>query len=277
MTDLDVLRLYHFLLVAFSMPEFQEKCRVTAIDRLAPDIYRLTAHAPLIAGAARPGQFVMVRVAERYDPLLRRPFSIHQQSAEGTIGLLFKAIGRGTDILAGVDVGESLDLIGPLGRGFDLARNRPVCIIGGGMGIAPLYFLARRLLISDRQPALDQVLLGARNREELALLAGEFRELGYPVQTATDDGSMGHHGFIPDLLDAVLPAVSQVYTCGPHPMMKTIVKMCSQADVPCQVSLETHMACGLGACLGCTVLGAEGNYVHVCKQGPVFHAGEVAW
>ena len=259
------------------MPEFQEKCRVASIDQLASDVYRLTVQAPLIAAAAHPGQFVMVRVADRYDPLLRRPFSIHQQSSDGTLGLLFKTIGKGTDILAGVAVGELLDLIGPLGRGFDLERERPVCIIGGGMGIAPLYFLAGQLLLSDRQPERDYVLLGARNREELSPLVDDFIDLGYPVQTATDDGSMGQHGFIPELLAAVLPTVSRVYTCGPHPMMKTIVKKCRQADVSCQVSLETHMACGLGACLGCTVSGADGNYVHVCRQGPVFYGGEVAW
>jgi dihydroorotate dehydrogenase electron transfer subunit len=259
------------------MPEFQEKCRVASIDQMASDVYRIVVHAPRIVAAAYPGQFVMVRVADRYDPLLRRPFSIHQQSSGGTLGLLFKTIGKGTDILATVAVGDSLDLIGPLGRGFDLERKRPVCIIGGGMGIAPLYFLARQLQLSDRQPERDHVLLGARKRDELALLAGEFVDLGYPVQTATDDGSMGHHGFIPDLLDAVLPAVSRVYTCGPHPMMKTIVKKCHQADVSCQVSLETHMACGLGACLGCTVPGVDGRYVHVCRQGPVFYGGEVTW
>ncbi len=259
------------------MVEFQEKCRVASIDQLASDVYRLVVHAPLIAGAAHPGQFVMVRVADRFDPLLRRPFSIHQQSSGGSLGFLFKTIGKGTDMLAHVVVGDSLDLIGPLGRGFDLERERPVCMIGGGMGIAPLYFLAKQLLLNDRQPEMDHVLLGARNRGELALLAGEFVDLGCSVQTATDDGSMGQHGFVPDLLDAVLPAVSRVYTCGPHPMMKTIVNKCRQADVSCQVSLETHMACGLGACLGCTVSGADGKYVHVCRQGPVFYSGEVAW
>ena len=127
------------------MVEFQEKCRVVSIDQLASDVYRLVVQAQLITAAAYPGQFVMVRVADRFDPLLRRPFSIHLQSSDGTLGLLFKTIGKGTDLLATVSVGDSLDLIGPLGRGFDLASGRPVCIIGGGMGIAPLYFLAKRL------------------------------------------------------------------------------------------------------------------------------------
>jgi len=259
------------------MSEFQEKCRVTAVDCLAPDIYRLSVHAPRLSAAAHPGQFVMVRVADCFDPLLRRPFSIHNQSAEGTISLLFKDIGHGTHILAGVREGDSLDLIGPLGRGYDLAGNRRVCIIGGGMGIAPLYFLAKRLLRGERPPERDYILLGARNRDELGLMAEEFTGLGYPVQTATDDGSFGYHGLIPDLLDDLLSFVDRVYTCGPYPMMKSVVDKCRQADVPCQVSLETHMACGLGACLGCTVAGVDGKYVHVCKQGPVFYSGEVAW
>ncbi len=259
------------------MPEFQEKCRVAAIDRLAADIYRLTIHAPLIAGAAYPGQFVMVRLADRFDPLLRRPFSIHQQGVNGTVCLLFKVIGKGTEMLSQVAVGDFLDLVGPLGRGFDIACEPPVCLIGGGMGIAPLYFLAKRLLASNRSAQTNHVLLGARNRDELNQLAGEFTDLGYSVKTATDDGSMGLHGFVPDLLDAVLPEVNRVYTCGPYPMMKTIAAKCQQVDMDCQVSLETHMACGLGACLGCTVPGRDGKYVHVCKQGPVFYGEDVAW
>jgi dihydroorotate dehydrogenase electron transfer subunit len=259
------------------MPEFQEKCRVSSLEQLSTDVYRLIVQAPLIAAAAHPGQFVMVRVADRFDPLLRRPLSIHQQSSDDSIGLLFKALGTGTEILADIDRGDFINLIGPLGRGFDLAYEHPVCMIGGGMGIAPLHFLARRLLTSKRIPGQDHVLLGARNRQEVGLLADEFRSMGYTVQVATDDGSMGHHGFIPELLDSVLPSVSRVYTCGPSPMMKTIVGKCQLFDVVCQVSLEAHMACGLGACLGCTINGAEGNYLHVCKQGPVFYGGEVAW
>ena len=259
------------------MPEFQENCRVTAIEYPAPDVCRLAIHAPLITAVAQPGQFVMARVANGYDPLLRRPFSIHQQFADGTMVVLFKIIGRGTQLLADLEKGDEVDLIGPLGRGFDLNCQQPVCLIGGGMGIAPLAFLGKRLAAFGRDLSRDYVLLGARNREELKPLAEEFTGLGYPVLSATDDGSMGHHGFIPELLNQVLPKVERVYCCGPHPMMQSIVKKCRQADVICQVSLETHMACGLGACLGCTVAGRDGNYVHVCKQGPVFYSGEVSW
>ena len=259
------------------MVEFQEKCTVTAIEQTAVDVYRIALHAPLIAAAAQPGQFVMVRVADRYDPLLRRPFSIYHTSSNDTIELLFKKLGKGTGLLANAAKGDFFDLVGPLGHGFNLSTDAPVCMTGGGMGIAPLYFLAKQFQATGRDTQKDYVLLGARNRDEITRLADDFLALGYTVKTATDDGTMGHHGFIPDLLDGVLPEVSMVYTCGPHPMMKNIVKKCHTAEIACQVSLETHMACGLGACLGCTVAGAGGDYLHVCKQGPVFKSGEVAW
>ncbi|MCI5222965.1 MAG: hypothetical protein D3924_09895 [Candidatus Electrothrix sp. AR4] len=173
-------------------------------------------------------------------------------------------------------VGEELDLVGPLGNGFDLSSVLPVCLIGGGMGIAPLLFLAEQLRSGGRQVGKDYILLGARTKDELAPLADEFSALGYAVHLATDDGSVGHNGFIPDLLDFVLPKVSRVYTCGPHLMMENIVGKCQRAEVDCQVSLETHMACGMGACLGCTVTGKEG-LVHVCRQGPVFNADQLGW
>ena len=247
------------------------------MDQLAADVYRITLFAPAISDAAQPGQFVMVRVVDQFDPLLRRPFSIHQRCADGSLRLLFKVVGKGTDILASVQVGDLLDVIGPLGRGFTLHSQGPVCLIGGGMGIAPLGFLARELQKNERECGSDHVLLGARNREEVRLFANEFSALGYSVQVATDDGSMGHHGFVPELLAEVLLEVGQVYTCGPYPMMRTVALQCREADVACQVSLEARMACGLGACLGCTLPGVKQQYVHVCRQGPVFPAGEVAW
>ena len=259
------------------MVEFQEKCSVLSSERICEDIHRLTVHAPEITAVATPGQFVMVRVSSQLDPLLRRPLSIHQCFDDGTLGLLFKTVGRGTAILAEMKSGDSLDLLGPLGRGFNLDVSGSVCLIGGGMGIAPLSFLAGRLQAAGRNSSEDFVLLGARNRDELALLAEEFTRLGYTVETATDDGSMGLHGFVPQLLDTVLPEVGQVYTCGPWPMMKTVARKCARASVACQVSLEARMACGLGACLGCSLPGTGENYIHVCRRGPVLAAGEVAW
>jgi dihydroorotate dehydrogenase electron transfer subunit len=259
------------------MPEFQEKAPLLLKETITDEIFRFTLHAPSIAGAAHPGQFVMLQITEGFDPLLRRPFSIHQASADGNIQILFKIIGNGTRQLANVSVGEKVNLLGPLGRGFSLNRSDKLCLIGGGIGIAPLYFLAKRLLQSGISPEYDYVFLGSQTKEEVSLLSDEFFDLGYTVITATDDGSFGHHGFITDLIDPILPEMERVYTCGPFPMMRLVALKAMAADTACQVSMETHMACGLGACLGCTITGADGNYIHVCKQGPVVSAHEVAW
>jgi len=259
------------------MPEFQEKSTVVTREQLTAEVVRLTLHCPRISAAARPGQFVMVRAGETLDPLLRRPFSIHKVTHDGNLAILFKVIGKGTRLLATAAPGSKLDVIGPLGRGFVPDPAGPHCLIGGGMGIAPLSFLAHQLLTAGGSHANPPVLLGAQTQAELLLLAQEFNELGYPVLTATDDGSLGHQGFVTDLLDSLLPQVRQVYVCGPMPMMRTVAAKCKNAGVACQVSLEAHMACGLGACLGCTVPASGGGYRHVCKDCPVFSAEEVLW
>jgi dihydroorotate dehydrogenase electron transfer subunit len=126
-------------------------------------------------------------------------------------------------------------------------------------------------------PGFCRVLLGGRSSDEILFLTAEFTRLGYLVETATDDGTLGHRGLVTDLLPPSLPLMKQVYVCGPHPMMAAVAGMCREAGVACQASLEAHMACGLGACLGCTVHGTETLYRHVCKHGPVFNAEEVAW
>jgi len=259
------------------MTEFQEKSPVLKREQLTRDVIRLTLQAPKIAENAQPGQFVMVRPGTMLDPLLRRPFSIHSVSEEGTVSILFKVIGKGTAMLASLSQAMEADLIGPLGRGFDLSRSGPYCLVGGGMGIAPLYFLARKLMQDKTKLANPPILLGAQTQTELMLLAEEFNELGYSVLTATDDGTLGHHGFVTELLDDILDQVHQVCVCGPIPMMRTVAAKCRQAGAACQVSLETHMACGLGACLGCTFPASSGGYIHVCKDGPVLDADEVLW
>lgn len=273
----DIKPTYYLIPPVFSMPEFQEKSPVRGREQLTPDVCRLTLHAPKIAEHARPGQFVMVRAGATLDPLLRRPFSIHKATGDGLVTILFKVIGKGTRLLAAASESTEIDLIGPLGRGFDTTVAGPHCLIGGGMGIAPLYFLAERLMRAGRQAANPPVLLGAQTQAELMLLAEEFTELGYAVLTATDDGTIGHHGFVTELLDDILQEVQQVYVCGPMPMMRTVALKCRAAGTACQVSLETHMACGLGACLGCTYPASGGGYLHVCKDGPVLAAEEVAW
>jgi dihydroorotate dehydrogenase electron transfer subunit len=256
-------------------------------EEITEDIFRLTLMAPEIAEAAMAGQFVMVRASNDLGPpLLRRPFSIHQAAADGRIRILFKAVGKGTRFLSGLRTGDTLSLVGPLGRGFRPPnQSESICLVGGGMGIAPLFYLAQQILLASPQPKDIKVLLGAATAEELAVLLADFAALGVNVFAATDDGSLGHHGLVTDLLRDNLnhDIPWHVYSCGPHLMMGAISRYCADQQWPCQVSLESLMACGISACLGCAIRGAQPAansgrpYLHVCKDGPVFEAGEVAW
>ncbi len=238
--------------------------------------------APDIAPAAQPGQFVMVRIGDNNDPLLRRPLSIHHATRDGLLQLLFKVVGRGTELLAHLKVGEKLSVLGPLGNGFSMGDPRKACLVGGGLGIAPLYFLASRFIqqasCGTGPSVMPRVILGARNREELEPLVLDFQNLGVEVLAATDDGSMGYHGLVTDVLRKLnLGAECEVYTCGPRPMMAAIHHFCQKENMACQVSVETAMACGMGACLGCAVPVKEGGYKHACSDGPVFASRELLW
>lgn len=260
------------------MSEFQENSIVRLVERLTDTIYRLTLFAPRLSNAAEPGQFVMAACGPSLDPLLRRPFSIHDVNQDnGCLQLLFKVVGQGTRLLSTLQVGDSVSLLGPLGQGFKRMPKGPVCLVGGGMGIAPLLYLAKRLTEQSALKSTCAVLLGARTRTDLHFLEPAFRALGCSTYLATDDGSLGHHGLVSDLLPAALSGMRKVYVCGPLQMMATVARLCQAAQVPCEVSLETHMACGLGACLGCAIPAGPNQYKHVCKHGPVFAAEEVVW
>lgn len=260
------------------MQIFQQKAEIVRTEKLAEDICRFTIKAPAIAAASKPGQFVMLRTGEGLDPLLRRPFSVHQAAADGVLQVLFKIIGKGTQGLARLRDGGQIDVLGPLGRGFVHDGGHDHYLVGGGIGIAPLLFLAGRLL-ENNAPAAITVLLGARTKSEVAPLADEFAAIGLKVRTATEDGSQGQEGLVTDIMSGGKnknPVM--VYACGPYPMLRAVAGICRKQGWGCQVSLETIMACGLGACLGCAVSRADMNgYVHVCKEGPVFDADEVAW
>jgi len=261
------------------MARYQLSATVTARPQVTGDIVRLALLAPAVSQAATPGQFVMVRSAVALDPLLRRPFSVCRVNGDGTLEILVKVIGQGTRGLAALKVGDQVDLLGPLGHGFVMPDHGRACLVGGGIGAAPLLFLAQKL--GERLPASDiQVLLGARTGAEAMALALPFRDLGLPVQLATDDGTAGHHGLVGELLAALTSGAfpTQVYACGPHPMLAAVARISTDRGWPCQVSTEAIMACGLGACLGCAVPRNGGRgYLHVCKQGPVFEAGELQW
>ncbi|MEW6276115.1 MAG: dihydroorotate dehydrogenase electron transfer subunit [Bacillota bacterium] len=253
-------------------------------EKLAADCYRISFISPEIAGLARPGQFLHVRINPGLEPLLRRPFSVHAVNQRtGEIALLYRVVGRGTRLLAQKKKGDLLDLIGPLGRGFTLpAAGQNVALVAGGIGIAPLYFLLQTLAGAGNSP---DVLLGARTAGEL-FLASEVRELAgkAAVLAATDDGSYGHRAPVTELLAKLLAEkkVEIVYACGPAAMLKVVASLLEQYGVDGEISLEERMGCGVGACLSCVCKmrdkkGQDVSYRRVCLEGPVFKAREVVW
>ncbi len=277
---------------------YQTRAKLIKNIEVIKNCYRIVLLCPKIAKEALPGQFLQVKVSNSSKPLLRRPFSIYRvrhktqdtrhknKEALGQVEILYEVLGLGTQILAQRKIGEYLDVIGPLGNGFDYRsayRLPPTAIlVAGGMGVAPLVFLAEKL--TGHKDTRTQghkiiVLVGAKTKKQL-LCADELKQLGCDVRVSTDDGSKGFKGKITDLLNNILSTIdyrlSTIYACGPRPMLKEISRLAKQYDLPAQVSLEEHMACGIGACLGCVVNTIDG-YKRVCKEGPVFQAREIVF
>jgi dihydroorotate dehydrogenase electron transfer subunit len=260
------------------MSQYQENATIIRFEQLTDTNIRLTLQTEEIAAAAKPGQFVMIRTGKSKDPLLRRPFSIHQTSSSGRIQILFKVTGRGTALLAHCKEGETLSVFGPLGHGFKIDPGKAACLIGGGMGIAPMLFLAKRICQVKMDTDTDLIILGGRTRSEIEPLLSDFHFLDIGVMVATDDGSYGRHGLVTDVMKTIsLPNNCIVYTCGPEAMMKEVFRQCRKTKIECQVSVESVMACGMGACLGCNIAAKNNRYVHVCSDGPVFNAEDLEW
>jgi dihydroorotate dehydrogenase electron transfer subunit len=241
---------------------------VVSSREVAPSIFELVVRAPQIAAAAKPGQFVHLRVRESFDPLLRRPLSIGFVEG-GTIGLLYRLLGHGTRILSEAVAGEPLDLLGPLGSPFTLHADRPAVMVAGGLGIADFPFLAEQLRAAGC-PRMD-LLYGARTEPELAWLERVQAE-GAAVHPTTDDGSMGHQGPCTDLLPALVGGARvppAIYACGPEPMFRAILRLITDPTVPIQLAHEQRMGCGFGACIACSVETNQG-YLRACTEGPVF-------
>jgi dihydroorotate dehydrogenase electron transfer subunit len=257
----------------------QIKTRILHNKAIQKHYFRLIMKAPQIVNSAKPGQFVNIRLTDTFEALLRRPFSIHKVKGEN-IELLYEVVGQGTEILSQKKPGEYLDVIGPSGNGFALPLTPyPLpLIVAGGMGVAPLVFLANQLRAESSELRVI-VLIGARTKKQI-LCEKEFKELGCDVRISTDDGSKGFKGKAVDLLKHLLSAKSQepstIYACGPRPMLKEIAVISKRYNLPAQISLEEHMACGIGACLGCAV-NTKGGYKRVCKEGPVFSGDEIIW
>ncbi|ARP49805.1 MULTISPECIES: dihydroorotate dehydrogenase electron transfer subunit [Caproicibacterium] len=246
-----------------------EICPVLARQQLTADIFSLTVSAPKLAPLAKAGQFAQIRIPGK---VLRRPISICGIGPD-TLRFVVQVRGEGTQQLSEVRPGDSLDILAPLGNGFpqQMAEKRAV-FVGGGIGVPPL--LGAATAFSGEKTAV----LGFRSREAV-ILADDFTAAGCRVHLATDDGSAGFHGLVTGVLQTL--SFDVCCACGPLPMLRAVAALCAERKVPCWVSMEQRMACGVGACLGCAtaLYRPDGSqyYGHVCKDGPVFPASRIAW
>ena len=259
-------------------------------------------HAPALATGARAGQFVHVRPGDFSGLILRRPFSFNTvDPATGVLTIHFRAVGRGTDWFTHLRPGDQVDMLGPLGRPFEVdPRNRHLLLVAGGLGIAGVRMLADEAIRDGRQVVL---LFGAASAADVYPSSLLPDEVEYVV--ATDDGSLGHHGFVTDLVPDYEAWADQAFACGPSPMLAALARQAAgrrarlgvaklgrkrgggRVDPPgssaarrkafLQVSMEQNMGCAVGACLGCVVMGASGQPQRVCREGPVFAVDELDW
>ena len=238
--------------------------------QLNKDTFLLGLEADL--GEWRPGQFVMVKVSKGLEPFLRRPFGI-LTAERGRVDIYYKVKGTGTQAMSTLLPGAKVDLLGPLGNGFPECPDEGAPImVAGGTGLPPIMALARSL-------GRGELFLGARDSVEIPLI-DEVRSLaGVSTEFATEDGSLGHKGFITEILRARLDrdaTNAMIYACGPLGMLKAVAQLAAEYAVPCMVSLEERMGCGFGVCAGCVVTTVEGQK-RVCKEGPVFNAQDLTW
>lgn len=251
--------------------------RVGSIEEPTDEIFKMTVESEYIAKNAIAGQFVNVKCREGTQALLRRPISICSVDRNnGSYDILFQKKGSGTGLLALKRPGDCLDVLGPLGNGFDLdIKYKRIAVIGGGIGIFPLLFI-----LNESKSVVKRAYLGFRTKK-LVVLEDEFKRSSSTLEITTDDGSYGEHGFVTDLLkqDILSEKFDMIYACGPTPMLKKVIGTASENGINCQVSLEQRMGCGFGACLICACKTHSENggwqYSHVCKDGPVFDSRTV--
>ncbi len=249
-------------------------------EALKPDIFKFSVKAPAIVKEAKPGNFIEIRITEQTEPFLRRPISIYNLDKEnGILEFIFQVKGKGTEILTKREEGQTIDIIGPIGYGtFQYEKYQKIAIIGGGIGIFPLYELAK---CAKKEGKEVSTYLGFRSKD-FVVLEKEFEEVSNELVITTDDGSYAKPGFAIQYLEKEIQMekIDAIYACGPLPMLKAVQKLSLEKDIPCQISLEEKMACGLGVCLGCAVKTTKSpkeapEYWHVCKAGPVFQAKDV--
>jgi dihydroorotate dehydrogenase electron transfer subunit len=255
------------------------KARLVKVENWG-DYYLWSLESPSIAREARPGQFIMIKVSDGDHPLLRRPISLHARHG-GALEVFFKVAGIGTRLLARKKPGDLLDILGPLGKGYTVGANlkgKTAYAVGGGRGIAPLYFLSQEL---SAVGARTRVFYGGKTLKDIPL-KDRFARANLDVLYSTDDGSFGFRGLVTELFagELVRKSPAMIYACGPDPMMKAVADGASRLGIPAEFSLESIMGCGIGACWGCVRKikrdGAEG-WLKVCEEGPVFPGQEIVW
>ncbi len=266
------------------------KTVVLSNQEISPGYFRMRILAPDYTKISKPGQFVMFRVQRSMPPLLRRPFGIFRTGfmpadcetmpPKEFVEIIYKVVGSGTEIMQGLQQGAQVELLGPLGRGFeagDPAEEK--ILVGGGIGLVPLYMLAESLV----EKSQVRLLMGGRTRDDIITVT-EFERLGVETYVSTEDGSLGEQGLVTKVLETRLAQKPKatIFACGPMPMLEAVHHICQAHKVPLQVSLEALMACGVGACLGCVVKGAghteeNPSYLCTCKTGPVFKSHLIDW
>jgi dihydroorotate dehydrogenase electron transfer subunit len=256
------------------MKKYIDDFTVVKNERLNDEYIVLTLKHPSQLPEMMPGQFAEVKVENGPNTFLRRPISIHDVNPDDqTLKLLVQEIGEGTRLIGQLKEGDLCNLVYPLGNWFSLPKGQRILLIGGGCGIAPLLYMGRYLKENGHEP---EFLLGARSADGLIALE-EFESIG-KVHTTTEDGSVGTKGFVihHPVMKTQTPEIDQIYTCGPEAMMKVVAKYAKNHDIACQVSLENHMACGIGACLCCVTDTIEGHKC-TCVDGPVFDSTYLKW
>jgi dihydroorotate dehydrogenase electron transfer subunit len=274
-----------------STPLFHGAVPVIENVCIARATYRIRLHAPELARAIRPGQFVMLRLPDRTDPLLGRPFALYDtvldaQGQPAALDIVYLVVGKLTGLMAQLGASEQMEVWGPLGNGFPELSCDHVGLVAGGIGQTPFLAHTRDLLgqrsygdrPARRQAKRVSLYYGVRTAEYAAGIV-DFRAAGAAVHQASDDGTVGFKGLVTQLLEWQAPP-DHLVGCGPEPMMRALAALAVRRGVPCHLSLETPMACGLGICFSCAtrVRTDEGwDYRRVCVDGPVFDAATLVW
>jgi dihydroorotate dehydrogenase electron transfer subunit len=260
----------------------EQTVQIVSNERDTDSYFRLVVRAPQIAPLIQPGQFAHIRVLPLKDALLRRPFSIFQVSGD-TFSILYKTVGKGTEVLSRMQAGGELSVIAPLGHGFTVPKRggETPLLVAGGYGMAAMYLLAQR------SPQKGIVFVGGRRRVDI-LCEKEFQALGWEVRVTTEDGSHGKKGIVTQPLLAELKRTvarrmaprRKMFACGPTGMLKAVGKIADEFKVPAELSMDEHMCCGVGVCLTCVIpvkTGDSWEYQRTCTEGPVFDSRQIEW